>query len=101
MYFRDCEKNFKLIEGGAEVQTRGSKYEPLHKFLKSEGSNRIVMTFLKVEEVLGFPLPVSASKYMAWWDGASQHTQAYAWTEAGYKAKPNLKEKKVEFILYE
>ncbi|MGE7601291.1 DUF7662 domain-containing protein [Peribacillus sp. NPDC097675] len=81
--------------------TRNSKYEPLHKFLKLNGSNRIVMTFLEVEDVLGFTLPVSASRYMAWWDGASQHTQAYSWTEAGFKAKPNLSEKKVEFVKYQ
>lgn len=83
MYCKDCKWNFKLIEEGAEVETRGSKYESLHKLLKSEGSNRIVMTFLEVEEVLGYPLPVSASKY----DGDSQYTQAYAWTEAGFKTK--------------
>lgn len=59
------------------------------------------MTFLEVEGVLGFTLPISATKYMAWWDGASQHTQAYSWTEAGFKAKPRLSEKKVEFIKYE
>lgn len=91
----------KFIEGGPKVQTRGSKYEPLYKFLKSESSNRIVMTFLEVEDVLGFSLPASASKYLAWWDGSSQHTQAYAWSEAGFKAKPNLKEKKVEFTSYQ
>ncbi|MGG5254755.1 hypothetical protein ACQYAD_15060 [Neobacillus sp. SM06] len=50
------------------MHTRGSKYEPLKKFLKSEGSNRIAMTFLEVEEILGFQLLVSASKNMAWWD---------------------------------
>ncbi len=92
---------FKSIKGVAELHTRGSKYEPLNKFLKSKGSNRIVMTFLEVEEILGFQLPISALKYMAWWDGASQHTQAYSWTEAGFTAKPNLKEKKVEFVSYE
>ncbi|GED17412.1 DUF7662 domain-containing protein [Aneurinibacillus migulanus] len=80
---------------------RGSKYDPLHKFLKSTDSNRLAMTFLEIEEVLRFSLPVSASKYMAWWDGASQHTQAYSWTNAGFKAKPILSEKKVEFVKYE
>lgn len=80
---------------------RGSKYEPLYNFLKSTDSNRLVMTLLEIEKVLGFSLPVSASKYMAWWDGASQHTQAYSWTRAGFKAKPNLNEKKVEFVKYE
>lgn len=83
------------------MNTRGSKYEPLQKFLKSKQSNRLIMTFSEVEDVLGFKLPASAYKYMAWWDGASQHTQAYSWSKAGFTAKPNLKEKKVEFVKFE
>jgi hypothetical protein len=58
------------------------------------------MTFSEIEEVLRFQLPASASKHQGWWDGSSQHTQAYAWTWAGYKVFPNLKEKKVKFIKY-
>jgi hypothetical protein len=83
------------------VSLRGSKYEPLFRFLRSKDLDHIVMTFSEVESVLGFTLPISASKYIAWWDGASQHSQAYSWTEAGFKAKPRLREKKVEFIKYE
>lgn len=56
-------------------------------FLKSKDFNRIVMTFLEMEKVLGFQLPPSATKYMAWWDGSSKYTQVYSWTEAGYKTK--------------
>ena len=81
--------------------TRQSKYQPLQMFLKLKDSNRLSLTFKEVEEVLGFSLPLSASKHMAWWDGSSQHTQSYSWTEAGFKAKPNLREKKVEFVKYE
>ncbi|WP_066066183.1 DUF7662 domain-containing protein [Neobacillus soli] len=83
------------------MNTRGSKYEPLYQFLKSKDSNRLVMTYKEVEDVLGFTLPPSASKYLAWWDSASQHTQAYSWTKAGFKANPNLKDKKIEFVKYE
>ncbi|MFP7442927.1 hypothetical protein SFC50_04410 [Bacillus infantis] len=78
-----------------------SKYDPLHQFLRINNSTRIILTFSEIETVLGFTLPMSAYKYAAWWDGASQHTQAYSWTEAGYKANPRLNEKKVEFIKYE
>lgn len=83
------------------MEKRGSIYDPLHQFLQLNNSNRLMMSFSEVEEVLGFSLPMSAYKYMAWWDGASQHTQAYAWTKAGYKANAKLNEKKVEFIKYE
>ena len=86
------------IEGVVRMDRWRSKYEPLQKYLKSENRKHIVMTFQEVEEVLGFKLPDSAYKYMAWWDESSQHTQAYSWTGAGYRSKPSLKEKKVEFI---
>lgn len=78
---------------------RQSKYEPLYKYLKGI-DNRISLTFLEIEQILGFSLPLSAAKYMAWWDDSSQHTQAYAWTKAGYKANPNLREKKVNFVKF-
>jgi hypothetical protein len=83
------------------LRTKGSKYEPLNTYLKLIKSNVIVMTFSEIEKVLGFELPSSASKHQAWWDGSSQHTQAYAWTSADFKANPNLKERKVEFIKYQ
>ncbi|MEK4251573.1 DUF7662 domain-containing protein [Paenibacillus sp. FSL W7-1287] len=79
------------------MSLRQSKYELLHKYLK-KSDNNMSLTFLDLEKILGFALPLSSSKYIAWWDGSSRHTQAYAWTEAGYKAIPNLKEKKVEFV---
>lgn len=80
---------------------RESIYDPLHQFLLNDNANRIMMTFPEIEKVLGFSLPNSAYKYIAWWDSSSQHTHAYAWIEAGYKAKPNMKEKKVEFVKFQ
>lgn len=74
----------------------GSKYDPLFNFLKMNNSEKIILSFDEIREILGFSLPQSAFKYHAWWDGSSQHTQSYSWTEAGFKARPILKEKKVE-----
>jgi hypothetical protein len=91
---------FKFINGKDELNTRGSKYEPLNKLLKLEGLSLIVMTFLEVEEILGFQLPVSTSKYMAWCDDASRTHSGIFMEEAGFKVKPNLKEKKVEFVSF-
>ena len=88
------------MEGRMKLNIKSSKYEPLNSYLNSIKMKSILMTFTEIEIVLGFNLPASASKYPAWWDGASQHTQAYAWTTAGFKAKPNLQEKKVEFVRY-
>ena len=66
------------IQKGCDIKVvkRGIIYDPLHQFLQFNNSNRIMMTFSEIEEVLGFSLPMSAHKYMAWWDGSSQHTQA-------------------------
>lgn len=61
-------------------------------------ADQLVMSFSEIEKILGFQLPSSAAKHQAWWDGSSQHTQAYAWTKAGYKAISRLKEKNVEFV---
>jgi hypothetical protein len=83
------------------MRVRDTKYEPLKNYLQSTDSKLIIMTFKEIEAVLGFELPPSASKYQAWWDESSQHTQAYAWTGAGFRVKPNFKEKKVDFIKYE
>lgn len=83
------------------MEKRGSKYDPLNQFLQFNNSNRIIMTFSEIEEVLGFSLPMSAQKYMSWWDDSSQHSQAHAWTEAGYKANPKMNEKKVDFIKFD
>ena len=74
-----------------------SKYDPLYQYLKSTKQLNVTLTYKEVEEILGFNLPNSAYQHQAWWDGASQHTQSKAWSTAFYTAKPNLKEKKVEF----
>lgn len=80
------------------MKPKNSKYEPLTEYLKAIQTGYVVMTFEELKEVLGFKLPPSASKHQAWWDEASQHTQAYAWLNAGYRARVNMKEKKVEFV---
>lgn len=83
------------------MNTRSSKYEPLYKFLKLKDTNRVVMTFSDLEDVLGFTLPPTALRQDQWWvNNNSQHTQANSWLNAGFRAVPKLNEKKVEFVKY-
>ena len=61
-----------------------SKYDPLKQFLLSSCKDSINMSFSEIESILGFSLPISASKYDVWWKG-NDHTQANSWLYAGYR----------------
>lgn len=66
-----------------------SKYEPLHKFLKSipPTINIQSLTFKEIERILGFNLPSSAYEHRAWWSNptsAADHPYAQSWLEAGW-----------------
>ena len=63
-----------------------STYASLNKYLLECGKGRVIMTFLELEQVLGFNLPKSAYTYNAWWANGG-HSQAYAWLDAGYKVE--------------
>jgi len=65
-----------------------SKYEPLRQYLSSIKDNKIVLSFVEIEKILGFELPKSARKHEAWWDNHRSHTQAKnSWLVAGWKVK--------------
>ncbi|WP_022778686.1 DUF6884 domain-containing protein [Butyrivibrio sp. AE3009] len=77
-------------------------YDPLHNFLKKCRQNEITLTFAEIESILGRALPASASKYDMWWDNPDEnaksvHSQAAAWTKAGYTAQVNRRGKTVRF----
>ncbi|MDB5540418.1 MAG: hypothetical protein JWQ89_2145 [Devosia sp.] len=64
-----------------------SKYDGLFRHL-SRSTGTIEVTFEDVEEILGFPLPVSARRYAAWWSNSGgTHVQAGAWMAAGYRTE--------------
>ncbi|WP_456678752.1 DUF7662 domain-containing protein [Bradyrhizobium sp. RDM12] len=54
-----------------------------------------------MEEILRRKLPASAHKFTAWWSNESSmkagHTQARAWTNAGFRAHASIKNRAVEF----
>ena len=60
------------------------KYVRLATHLRSLGGESWTASFAELEKVLGFPLPPSARKYEAWWQPSGSHTQALAWTDAGW-----------------
>lgn len=70
----------------ADAVRRG-KYAPLFHHLERIKSAEWSTTFAEIERILGFSLPDSARLYRPWWANAekSGHSQAMAWSVAGWK----------------
>lgn len=77
------------------------KYDLLEQYLANSNKEEITLTFTEIEKIMESSLPASATKYTAWWanigERAGSHSQAFAWHNAGYKARVNCREKKVLF----
>lgn len=68
-------------------QPLSSKYAPLGKFLADSGKSHVPITFARIEELIGAPLPASARKHRAWWsNNPSNSVITYAWLTAGYRS---------------
>lgn len=78
-----------------------SRYAPLAIWLQSRPSNedRVQLTFVEVEEIIGGPLPASAHTHRAWWANDSVgHVQSQQWLDVGWRvAQINMTEEKVTF----
>lgn len=76
------------------------KYDRLSKFLETEPSNEVTLTFTQLEEIIGEKLPESARRHPAWWgNDAKTHAQAQAWMEYGWRSKGiDLPEERVTFV---
>jgi hypothetical protein len=73
-----------------------AKYDALRDYLRSLPGvqRRVTFGFRRLEELLGEPLPPSASKYEAWWLGGRapvgparywrDQVQEQSWEEAGW-----------------
>ena len=63
-----------------------AKYEPLTAFLKRQPDDKdiIRMSFQRLEEIIGAPLPTSARTDRTWWGNTINQTrvQANAWLTA-------------------
>ena len=79
-----------------------AKYDPLYEYLKKQDKDEVSMAFGEVADVIGdSSLTESDLIYPAWWANErnpdTSHVQAKAWLEAGFKANPDIKSKKVTF----
>jgi len=63
------------------------KYRPLFEYLSQKDDDVVHMTFAEMEEILGFPLPVSFQRHPSFWanNENGQHHHCRAWLDAGYK----------------
>lgn len=77
--------------------SRVPKYDPLQVFLSSlpAGQKQVTLGFKRLEDLLGEPLPPSATQYEQWWRGGrvkrgridanwQDQVQQRAWEEAGW-----------------
>ena len=65
-----------------------SKYEPLGKYLKKQGKERVPMTFAEIERVTGVKLPTSAGKHRPWWSNNPRNSvMTKVWLDAGFESE--------------
>ncbi|WEJ99344.1 MAG: hypothetical protein P0Y59_20810 [Candidatus Sphingomonas phytovorans] len=74
-------------------------YLPLRDFLAARGDRAVSLSFKEIEDLIGRPLPSSASGAVSrqWWSNAPSHSQARAWLSLGRKAKLNLAAQMITF----
>jgi hypothetical protein len=85
----------------ATAEDAMSKYEPLNEFLGRLKADYWRPTFLELERILGFKLPVTARKTADWWNAAAggRHAHANTWVGAGWKVQDvNIDKEKVTFV---
>lgn len=76
-----------------------SKFAPLASYLKIQDSEACVLTFLQIEEILGFQLCYSARRYRVYWSKSPTHMLPLVCDEAGYKIKTvDMKRETAQFI---
>ena len=75
-----------------------SKYDPLKEDLLGRPRGEFTLTFRQIEDVLGIPLPASASRPQ-WWANVTgtSHSQSRAWQDAGFEAFLVAGSRKVRF----
>ena len=81
------------------VATVPGIYGPLYGYLAHRYATTVVLTFLDIEALLGFPLPSIARSDGRWWTdtAASSDHHADAWGAADRRATPNLAARTVTF----
>jgi len=65
----------------------GTKYSPLSRYLarRAQYSDRVTLSFAKIEGIIGDNLPFSAQRYQHWWSNTPSRGQAQAWLNVGWR----------------
>lgn len=73
------------------------KYGALQAHLNRRGGRPEMLTFEDIEDIIGKPLPVSATKHRSFWanDNQDHHSHARAWMGAGYRVSYVDRDEKV------
>jgi hypothetical protein len=84
-------------------QPEFKKYLPLDEWFRNQptATTQIELTFDQVEEILGTPLPKSATKLMTWWTNVQPNIQSHrtAWLNHGWVVSEfDLGARRVKFI---
>ena len=76
-----------------------SKYLSLGEYLLAYKKDSIRLSFVELEEILGFPLPKSARKFRTWWTNDRTHSHAEnGWLSFGWRVSNiNLANESVQF----
>ena len=86
---------------GAEAPGDAGQYHALYVYLRDRYADRVVLSFIDIEALLGFSLPERARQAREWWAGpdaaARESAQSGAWTLAGRSAIANLGARHVVF----
>ncbi|HXJ95300.1 MAG TPA: hypothetical protein VMT20_20860 [Terriglobia bacterium] len=87
----------------SQTKSRTGKYVPLARHLLSSAltTNRVTLSFRRIEEILQADLPLAATRHRAWWgNDTSGHVQAVAWLSVGWRvAEVSLTDEAVSFEL--
>jgi hypothetical protein len=84
-------------------QPEFTKYLPLDEWFRKQPTKakQIELTFDEVEEILGTPLPKSATKLTTWWTNVHPKIQSHrtAWLNHGWMvAGFDLQARRVKFV---
>ena len=77
-----------------------AEYRGLYDYLLGRYADRVVLSFLQIEDLTGATLPPPAYSE-SWWgdsgEGGTPSSQSRSWTEANRTANPNLRAGNVTF----
>ena len=86
------------LEAGPKPFAGPAEYLPLHTYLRDRYANTVVLTFLEIEDLLGFSLPAVARLQQEWWaDGETPSGQSRSWNQARRTVTANLRSQTAVF----